>query len=848
MKPTQQQRSFPWPLVLGLAVSISTIWLFERPSQVEIGLSKTDFDYGLAQCKSHQVFPSTKRTGNPRSLSDAKTLFKNALLLNGDGSLKKQDILVQDGVIVQVADQIADQGQVIDVNGNYLTPGLVDMHSHSGLDSWPGFNGNSDTNEFSQVLTPQVRSLDGFNPWDAAIPIINSGGVTTALILPGSSNLMGGEAYAIKTFKPENNRAEHMLLNHGLNETDKWRWMKFACGENPRNKGEQKAMPQTRLGEGWLLRSRFEKARELLYEQDDWCRSANFYAKTYGRNANRKVNQRYPERLIDDTLVGLLRGKVLLNAHCYETYDIEMLVRVSKQFGFKINTFHHALEAWRVADLLAENDIAAAIFADHWGYKKEAYDASTKAAQVLSEAGVKVAFKSDHPVLNSQNLIYEAQKGHHYGLSAELSIQSVTSIPAQRMGQGHRLGLVKAGYDADIVIWNKHPLELGAHPLQVYVDGRQTFKHIKASEALPEKKAQPLKPVKNVKIQVPKADKVFTFVNISNVIDGPDALPGGKVIVVEDGKITCIGSCTTKGSVVDLQGGWVTPGLIAAGVHLGLEEIQQEPGTGSGRISERSVNVNAADGIKVGREYSRMLSAAFKAGVTTAISAYRGTVPYRGFSTIFRTGATRYDKAFVQKTSLPHCEITTQSLSLSEQLLDCRLSEAVEISGSDRLAALLENNKQVKVIYGGQEAWHVADLLKDKTVILKPARCTPNDWFTQRCKVTASKPTALEILQGEGVNVGLSVLEDNFIRGLIWEAGWQIEDAYEDLSEFEKAKKAVALVTWNVANAYGIPERASLRVGDKANFVVYSGRPGSLEARVVLVVDDDVVETETEQL
>lgn len=132
------------------------------------------------------------------------------------------------------------------------------------------------------------------------------------------------------------------------------------------------------------------------------------------------------------------------------------MIRNSHEFGFNITTFHHALEAWQVPDLLVKEDISVAIFADNWGYKKEAYNSSAKAGVVLSNAGVQVAYKSDHPVMNSQHLMYEAAKAHHYGLDAELAIKSVTSVPAERLGAGFRIGRVSKGYDADVVIWDRY--------------------------------------------------------------------------------------------------------------------------------------------------------------------------------------------------------------------------------------------------------------------------------------------------------------------------------------------------------------------------------------------------------
>lgn len=236
-------------------------------------------------------------------------VLKNFILLNGDGQQTDGlQILVKNGIIKEIAAEInGDFDEVLDLNGRYLTPGLVDMHSHLGTDSWPEFDATSDTNEMSSnPVLPQLRSLDGINPDDLGFKIVNRGGVTTALILPGSGNLMGGEAFAIKTRVAESHRVEDMLLNAGMSKSDSWRWMKMACGENPKRVyGSQGIMPESRLGSGWLFRERFYAAKQLKEDQDAWC-------------AKRKKRSKFPRDPALESLVALLRGQVKLNVHCYE--------------------------------------------------------------------------------------------------------------------------------------------------------------------------------------------------------------------------------------------------------------------------------------------------------------------------------------------------------------------------------------------------------------------------------------------------------------------------------------------------------------------------------------------------
>lgn len=233
--------------------------------------------------------------------------------------------------------------------------------------SWPVLDATNDFNEMTDPLVPFARSIDGFNPSDLARERAVSGGITSILVLPGSSNLMGGEAYAFKLQLPDTLSTEDMFIEYG--NKDKWRYMKMACGENPKNLYRHQArMPSTRLGEGWLFRERFSKATALKRAQDDWCVAADALPK-YGRH---RLVTPFPEELQYESLVALLRGDVRLNVHCYETHDIEAMVDHSNEFKFEIKAFHHALDAYRVPDILkrAYNNVPmVATFAAKFGYR-----------------------------------------------------------------------------------------------------------------------------------------------------------------------------------------------------------------------------------------------------------------------------------------------------------------------------------------------------------------------------------------------------------------------------------------------------------------------------------------------
>ncbi|KAH6598584.1 hypothetical protein BASA50_003622 [Batrachochytrium salamandrivorans] len=903
---------------LVCALTTSLLWQSSLPDQptaspfasAGTGITSDAYLSGLRSCAAirsaaasnsintlQSSHPHHPRSRNPRSgLAGAEmapsVLITNATLWNGDGSVQyNTDVLLKNSLVAQVA-PTAEMAFVhlksvtkINAAGRFVTPGLVDMHSHMGLDSWPELLAHSDTNEDSTTrVTPQLRSLDGFNPWDKAIKIINSGGVTTSLVLPGSRNLMGGEAFAFKHHFPKSNRTEDMLLNAGMTKEDgkSWRWMKMACGENPKNvnplTSDGPLYPTTRMGEAYLFRERFAAATRAMEAQDDWCARADLAEKQFGQHkAHNSINGRFPLDLALESLIALLRGDVILNVHCYETYDLEMMVRLTHEFKFKISAFHHALEAWQVGDLLAKEKIAAAVFADHWGYKQEAYGSSVKAAQILSNKGVKVAFKSDHPVLNAQHLIFEAAKAHHYGLSGSLAIQAVTSVPAERMGQSHRIGYVARGYDADLVLWDRNPLEIGAHPLKVFVDGYETFEHTNfgknAVSPLQKKTKADLEgsiEKKSWSCTIPAGtDKTYTLQNYTHVITSSDSLPSaqGDSMVVKDGIIACIGSCKAEGQVIDMEGFWITPGLVAAGVHLGLEEISAEDLTSSGSLEDSNTvsSQSPKDALQLGRHGSKELDAAFKAGVTTAVSGFRFKGLAGSDNVVFRTGGSDPVDDII-KTDFEVFNLAVGRHAMGSKGLQSNVAghlqsvknfkanfsgdtfgAAIKVHDAHNIRRIVQIMGDKDILVGAAEAWKHANKLSGKSVLLLPARCTPSTWGTRECIEPSRVSSSYSIFRNNSVNVCLSIPEDNFSRGLIWEAGWTVSDRHANLSDFEFAQESIGLVSWNIAKAYGFESRTTIRVGGPAHFVVFDNVPGTLKASVRAVVDGDIAECHTEQ-
>ncbi|RKP05677.1 hypothetical protein THASP1DRAFT_19507, partial [Thamnocephalis sphaerospora] len=785
--------------------------------------------------------------------------------------------------------------EIVNVGGRIITPGIVDMHSHMGVDSWPELRATDDTNDMVDPTYPQLRTLDAFNPHDPAIKRVASGGVTTALILPGSGNLMGGETFAFKLRPVANGTAEGMLVNSGLPQGTGWRWMKMACGENPKNVySAQNRAPTTRMGEAWLFRQRLERAQKLKRHQDNWCAAAE----RLDGSDSVLLSEAFPESLEDESLVALLRGKVKLNVHCYETYDLEMLFRVMNEFNVPVAAIHHALDAYRVPELVRRNNVTVATFADLWGYKKEAYQASVNSPRILAEHGIPVAIKSDHPVINSQYLVEEAAKAHHYGLDSKLALASVTSVPANALGLGDRLGRLQPGYDADVVVWDVHPLALGARPLQVFIDGLPQLNTTDDLSNTPHPFTS-VRPgaqrgrTKTSKIESKEALAHPLTRTERNRLQGDDA--GREIsVVVKNGGVACVGlGCEdtfteANGDIYDLHGGVVLPGIISAGLPLGMIEIEQEPSTGDGSIEEAFISSSdqlprAEDGIAFGGKH---LKAALAAGVTTTISPpMAGDAVIAGISVAAHTAGQSVldDEASIVKEMVAlHVRIgqgvasgavssVSQQINALRQLLlgqlpikanqtqpdyfadvvAGKIPLVVHTNGKDIIAAIIKMRNEVRwrykrsggkgdgayvIIYGGADAHLIApDLVaEDVPVVLQPARCQPSTWTSRHC--LAGQPltrfTNAQALHHAGVRVSLAAVDIAAVRNLIWEAGYHHNRDPTVITE----ASAVGLVTWGLADAFQLPISAGrIQLGKPADLVAYDGSPFQFGSRITLV-------------
>jgi hypothetical protein len=355
--------------------------LLPKPSANTLKLSQSHhhrLTTGLQKCADLHTppvtysFPVPASRANPRwnpsSGQNETIILQNATLFDGERFLPGVDIEFSRGVVVSVSPTgraHPPQGANIqDLNGKYVTPGLVDMHSHHLGMAWPLLRVSDDVNEIhpdSGPLTPFVRSRDGMKGYDIATALIASGGVTSSLILPGSANVMGGEAFMVKNVVGSGaageERIEDLLLEKDVPEGERRRYMKMACGENPK-----RVYGHNRMGNAWVFRQHMERARELRERQDEWCLAAAVARESGDEDAIAGLTSSFsgekgglPEELELETSVAMLRGTIGVNVHCYETEDFEDMILHSKEFGFRIQAFHHALSAWKVPEMIKES-------------------------------------------------------------------------------------------------------------------------------------------------------------------------------------------------------------------------------------------------------------------------------------------------------------------------------------------------------------------------------------------------------------------------------------------------------------------------------------------------------------
>jgi len=390
----------------------------------------------------------------PAPDAHSELVITNAYLMTvTHGNLKKGSVYIKDGKIAAVGESVnaPSSATVVDAGGKFLTPGIIDSHSHIALDD--------DVNEATSPVTPHMMMIDAFDYQDKAIYRALAGGVTTSLLLHGSANMIGGQAIVIKHKYGLNRDA---MLFPGAPPS-----MKFASGENPKRVyGRRNELPSTRMGNFEVQRDAFVQAQDYMRSWDDY----NAKAKRGDKDATAPKRDLKLEALAD-----VLRGKFLVQIHCYRADEFLTEISIAKEFGYKIRAFHHALEAYKVPDKLAAENIGIATFADWWGYKQEAWDAIPWNAVMSMRKGVRVAIKSDSDDF-ARRLNQEAAKTMRYGgATEEEALKMITLNAAWIIGVDDHVGSIEVGKDADLVIWDGYPLSSAAVPNKVFIDGDVYF-------------------------------------------------------------------------------------------------------------------------------------------------------------------------------------------------------------------------------------------------------------------------------------------------------------------------------------------------------------------------------------
>jgi len=377
-------------------------------------------------------------------------VIKNAVVMTvTHGIVQNGSVYIKDGKIAAVGKDVSapSSATVVDAGGKYLTPGIIDSHSHIALDD--------DVNEATSPVTPQMMMIDAFDYQDKAIYRGLAGGVTTSLLLHGSANMIGGQAVVIKHKYGLNRDA---LLFPGAPRS-----IKFASGENPKRVyGSKDQLPSTRMGNFAIQREALVQAQEYMREWDEY----NAKVKKGDKDATAPKRDLKMEALAD-----VLRGSLLVQIHCYRADELLTEMAIAKEFGYKVRAFHHALEAYKVADQLAANNVAIATFSDWWGYKQEAWDAIPWNAVMSMRKGVRVAIKSDSGDF-ARRLNQEAAKTIRYGgATDEEALKMITLNAAWIIGVDDKVGSIDVGKDADLVIWDGYPLSSYGVPSKVFIDG-----------------------------------------------------------------------------------------------------------------------------------------------------------------------------------------------------------------------------------------------------------------------------------------------------------------------------------------------------------------------------------------
>ena len=399
-------------------------------------------------------YPSTYRR-----IASPPVLLQHATVLTGTGArLDDADVLMRDGRIVAVGNGLQDAGDAlrVDATGKWITPGIIDIHSHLGVYASPGASAHSDGNEATAPVTANVWAEHSIWPQDPGFHAALAGGVTSLQVLPGSANLIGGRGVTLKNVSSP--------TYQGMKFPGAPWGLKMACGENPKRVYGQKGGPSTRMGNVAGYRAAFADAADYMRKR-----------KGGGKDAEAKRDLKL------DTLAGALNGDIRVHIHCYRADEMAIMLDLAKEFGFTIAAFHHGVEAYKIADRLAAEGVCGALWADWWGFKMESFDGIQENIALVDRVPGGCAIVHSDSEEGIQRLNQEAAKvianARRAGMAIapEHAIRWLTANPAKAMGIDGQTGTLEAGKMADVVLWNGNPFSSYAQAEQVYIDGARLY-------------------------------------------------------------------------------------------------------------------------------------------------------------------------------------------------------------------------------------------------------------------------------------------------------------------------------------------------------------------------------------
>ncbi len=819
--------------------------------------------------------------GSYEKKSSSSILFKNFNVLTAAGKAFQGDVYTEEDIIKKVGENLSiDADLVIEGQGKYfLTPGLIDTHSHMGVYPFPGASAHEDGNELVKPQTAAVWAEHSFWPQDPGLWRALAGGVTTIQVLPGSGNLIGGRSVTLRTVSQQS--VAEMKFKGAP------QGLKMACGENPKRVYKEKGGPATRMGNYAGYRRAFQRAWEY---QQKFKKYQSDLAAWESRKSKTEQKPLPPEVKHDlDTLVKVLNGEILVHIHCYRADEMLDMIKLADAFGFSIRSFHHALEAYKIAPILAERKIAVSTWADWWGFKMEAFDGVPyNLAMTAKLGGIAVVHSDSGEDVRFLNV--EAAKGQQAGrdlgihIPDEEVIKWVTINPAYALGIDKRVGSIEEGKLADLVVWDGSPFSAYSKAKQVFIQGQEVLNRSKnlrphsdfergmglggthdsgllisnPHPEIPDFKVSP------ERVDIAKMQSQFLIVNAKTLGDDGEELR--RNIAIKDGNIADIlpvdelqGYKGKSWPQFDAENRLVTPGFIEAQSVLGTVIVELENSgrdNYSGAFSKPAFNIlDAVD------PFSLHIPITREQGVTSAIVRPQGGL-ISGLGSLMSLDQTPQSlesrKQFLfaavghKKHNRSHFwlhlrEVIEDALALKKQSgtsrsrpLDSHLSLAPihmqplldVLSGkiplvlalhrvSDVYAALRfkqemnDRNFPVKIIIEGGSESWLAADRLAKAQI--PVIITPTQQLPYQLDRVHVRDDLASFLDQRGVDI-LFTANDMNVRRLRQQGGRAVAYGLP-------YHRSIAAITKNVSRAYGLDDRGDVKKGQRADLVIWNGDP-----------------------